>query len=150
MIAQVANDSLIIGDFNALLENKLLVVVDESESHGAVGASYKFSGRLKNLITEPTTTLINRKGFDAFKVCSCLRVMYCTNTIDALQIDLFDKRFFMLQCNPSRIGQTAFFDQMETILQKSMAGCCGISFTIENSPEKIGKIICRQRISNSK
>ena len=114
MIVQVANDSLIIGDFNALLENKLLIVVDESESHGA---SYKFSGRLKNLITEPTT-LINRKGFDAFKVCSCLRVMYCTNTIDALQIDLFDKRFFMLQCNPSRIGQTEFFDQMETIAKE--------------------------------
>lgn len=111
MITQVANDTLVVGDFNAILENKLIVIIDESEARGS---SYKFCGRLKNLISEPTN-VINKKGIDPYTIKSCLRVWYCTNTLDALNIELFDARFLVAQCNPSRVGQADFFNQMVKI-----------------------------------
>ena len=111
MMAQISNDELIVGTFNGVLEDKLIIIVDDPDSYGA---SHKCMGRLKNLITEPTVQ-VHRKGLEAYVKRSCTRVTYCTNTVDAICVELFDRRFLMSQCCPSRVGQSCFFDRLAKI-----------------------------------
>ena len=71
-------------------------------------------GRLKNLISEPKLQ-IHRKGCEAYTKRSCIRCMYCTNTLDAVSIEVFDKRFFVTQCNASKVGQMEYFEQLSKL-----------------------------------
>lgn len=111
LLVQVANDELIVGKFNSTIEDKLMIVVDDPDSYGA---SYKLMGRLKNLISEPKLQ-IHRKGCEAYTKRSCIRCMYCTNTLDAVSIEVFDKRFFVTQCNASKVGQMEYFEQLSQL-----------------------------------
>lgn len=114
LLIQIANDDLIVGTFNSSIEDKLIIIVDDPDSYGA---SYKLMGRLKNLISEPTAQ-IHRKCCEAYAKRSCVRCMYCTNTLDAISIEVFDKRFFVSQCNPSRVGQMDYFDQLAKLAKE--------------------------------
>lgn len=111
LLVQVANDDLIVGTFNSSIEDKLIVIVDDPDAYGA---SFKLMGRLKNLVTEPII-LIHRKNYEPYRKRSCVRCLYCSNTLDAISIEVFDKRFFVTQCSPSRVGQMEYFDNLAKI-----------------------------------
>ena len=83
--------------------------MDESKRRGV---SYENSGKLKNKITEPTCT-VTYKGEDPFDIRSCHRFIYCVNWLDAVDIELFDQRFCVIECSAQLRGQKEVFEQFD-------------------------------------
>jgi hypothetical protein len=48
---------------------------------------------------------------------SCHRWIYCVNWLDALNIELYDVRFCVIDCNPEYIGKKAIFDSIATLMK---------------------------------
>ena len=114
---QVDDENHVLGDFTSVLADHTIINIDESSKHGQ---SYTLCGKLKNKISEPTTS-ITRKGFDQYYTTSTHRYIYCINWKEALDIELFDMRFAVYECNPCYRGQKEKFDQIEEVLNANKA-----------------------------
>jgi hypothetical protein len=114
---QIDDENHILGDFTSVLSDHILINVDESSKHGQ---SYTLCGKLKNKISEPTIS-ITRKGFDQYYITSAHRFIYCVNWKEALDIELFDMRFAVYECNPCFRGQKEKFEQIDEVLNANKA-----------------------------
>ncbi len=114
---QIDDENHILGDFTSVLADHILINVDESSKHGQ---SYTLCGKLKNKISEPTIS-ITRKGFDQYYITSAHRFIYCVNWKEALDIELFDMRFAVYECNPCFRGQKEKFEQIDELLNANKA-----------------------------
>jgi hypothetical protein len=110
----VDDENHILGDFTSKLAKYFVLAVDESKRRGV---SYENSGKLKNKITEPTCT-VTYKGEDPFDIRSCHRFIYCVNWLDAIDIELFDQRFCVIECSAQLRGQKEVFEQFDVQVQE--------------------------------
>lgn len=113
----IDDENHILGDFTSVLADHILINVDESSKHGQ---SYTLCGKLKNKISEPTIS-ITRKGFDQYYITSAHRFIYCVNWKEALDIELFDMRFAVYECNPCFRGHKEKFEQIDEVLNANKA-----------------------------
>jgi hypothetical protein len=114
---QVDDENHVLGDFTSVLADHIIINIDESSKHGQ---SYTLCGKLKNKISEPQSS-ITRKGFDQYYITSAHRYVYCINYKEALDIELFDQRFLVLECDPRHRGQKEAFDNIERIINENKA-----------------------------
>ncbi|MBM7454511.1 hypothetical protein HNR62_000340 [Oceanisphaera litoralis] len=78
--------------FNAWEETALVVMVDEFNLSDVSSGTRKAANKLKNMVTEPTTTL-RKMRTDQQEVPSWSSFIFATNDIGALQIDAGDRRY---------------------------------------------------------
>jgi hypothetical protein len=85
----VLNAKHVVGDFNKVIQNKVLTVMDEV----SWGGDIKVNNTLKSLITQPTQQ-IEMKGFDAFEVNDYNNYIFCSNLNWPLAVESGDARIY--------------------------------------------------------
>lgn len=106
---KVAKPGAITGNFNAILENKLLVVADEAIKPGDPNAEAVW----KDMITSDTM-LLEPKGRDQYKAKNFVRLGVISNDDHVVNASLGDeRRYCVLRCGDGRMNDTKFFDGMK-------------------------------------
>jgi energy-coupling factor transporter ATP-binding protein EcfA2 len=103
----IANDQHLLGNFNAHLEGKLFLMVDEA----LFGKDPRIAGRYKALTTEPTM-VIERKGVDARTVANMLALLICSNSLAGVPIEPKDRRATVIQVANTKANDTAYFKEL--------------------------------------
>ena len=97
----------VIGNFNAILEQKYVICMDEALFAG----DRKKLERLKSLITEPTCR-IEQKYQPARIISSYHRFFAASNSDQFAHVELDDRRFLFLRVSRSRQGDSKYFDEV--------------------------------------
>ena len=107
----------VLGRFNVLLENKILIFADEF-----FAGSKKNTDFLKGLITEDTAT-IERKGIDSITVPSFSRLIMASNHDNIVKIEKDERRYLYLEVSEARKQDFAYFKTLKaTLSQPSFTG----------------------------
>jgi hypothetical protein len=103
----------VVGRFNSLMENKMLVVVNEITSNGK-NPKYETYEIMKSLISEKKQK-IERKGYEPITVNSYSRFLFCSNSEKPIHIEEGDRRYFVLKFkkNPDQKYYTDLADLLE-------------------------------------
>lgn len=101
---KVSQPSQLTGKFNNHLSDCLLLLAEESVFCGDKQAV----GVLNDLITSNTLS-IERKGADIYRMKSCMRLMMITNSEFAAPASKDERRYFVLDVNPQRAQDRAYF-----------------------------------------
>ncbi|WP_257265763.1 primase-helicase family protein [Endozoicomonas sp. ONNA2] len=108
---QVSSSEQLLGRFNALLADSLLIFMDEA----LWGGEKKLEGVLKTLITESRRT-IEFKHKDMVTMNNYNRLIMATNNDWAIPAGAEERRYFVLAVSDQRMQDTAYFqtitDQM--------------------------------------
>lgn len=97
----------LVGKFNAHLENKSLIVVNEPTWAGDKDAAAK----LKSMVTDPTLT-IERKHGGVYSVPNVLHYLFTTNADWAVPAGAGARRFFVLDVDPAKAGDADYFNAL--------------------------------------
>ena len=98
---------LIFGRFNSKIENKLLIVLNESNQKD----NSKIMDCLKNAITREVNEIEN-KGMKSYECRNYSSFVFLTNNISALKIEPTDRRFSTVVCNNNIIGDVDYFNNL--------------------------------------
>ena len=114
--------------FNGMLSSKLLAVVDEIREGGAGGSeSWRFSERLKSIVTEEMRTINPKYGRQSVE-WNCCRWLLFSNHRSALKLTETDRRFNVSICDElprspayyaqlySTLTQPGFIDAVAAVL----------------------------------
>jgi hypothetical protein len=104
---QIGRASHILGDHATALQNKVLCVLDEANYATLKG----HIDLVKDVITGKTLQL-NPKGKDMFVTRSIVNLLLTTNHDGPIPLDPGDRRWMALECNDSKKGDTAYFDEL--------------------------------------
>jgi len=107
----------ILGDFNASIENKLIITCDEQDGTNAA----QLTNEIKNLSTAPTIS-INKKGIDAYEVNNYALCFINSNSIAPVQVSETNRRFFINTCDASLLGpekSASFFQPMYDMMDNN-------------------------------
>lgn len=103
----------LVGHFNYHLRDVVLLFADEAFFAGDKANE----STLKTIVTERTLT-IERKGVDAETSANCIHLMMASNEKWVVPAGPDDRRYFVLDCLPDKVGDRAYFGamikQMET------------------------------------
>ena len=102
----VSDINHVIGQFNAQIERRFVVCMDEAMFVG----DKRSADRFKSVITEPTVT-IEQKYQPRRTIESYHRFFAASNHAHFAQVDTDDRRFVFLKVSESRKGDTAYWDQ---------------------------------------
>ena len=97
----------IIGDFNALLSGKLLIIGDELVGY----AGFKKSDFIKGMLTSPNIS-ITKKGVDTIAEKSFQRYIFTTNNEETLRISNNDRRICIVGVSSSMVGNREYFTKL--------------------------------------
>ena len=103
----VSNPKHVTGQFNAMLQDAVLVFADECFAANDKAAE----SALKSLITE-SRLRVESKGIDNMEARNCVHLIMATNAQWAISADLDDRRFFVLEVDDSRKVDTEYFGAM--------------------------------------
>lgn len=99
----VSNPEHVTGQFNILLQTAVVVFADECFAAGP-----KHTSALKALITEPQLR-VEAKGLDNLDVRNCVHLIMATNKEWAVEAELDDRRFFVIDVDRDRASDTDYF-----------------------------------------
>lgn len=91
--------------FNSFLKNATFVVVDENDA----GDRRASSDKLKHVITG-TTISINEKFRPAYTIKNCASFVFLSNHPDAVFLEQFDRRYFVLECRKRPLAPQFYAD----------------------------------------
>lgn len=94
----------IFGNFNSTLENKILVVVNESKSKTA----FEFDDAIKDAITRKEN-IIEPKGKDAYKNTNNIFYVFLTNNKNAIKVEENDRRFCAIEGDNTIANNNEYF-----------------------------------------
>jgi hypothetical protein len=98
--------------FNSEQEQALLCFLDEVNSGGA---AWKKSDQLKGILTRKFKT-INHKYGAQYTVPDFSSVFFATNNQSGIvKVDIGDRRYFMTECNNSRVGDVEYFNRLAAL-----------------------------------
>lgn len=100
----------VVGRFNNLLENCILLFADEF-----FAGSKKVTDTLKGMITEKTTT-IERKGIDTIEVNSFTRMIMASNHENIVSIEKDERRYFYLEVSEHVKQNKEYFDRLHNAI----------------------------------
>jgi hypothetical protein len=95
------------GRFNAHLEDKLMIVLEEAVWAGDKAAE----GTLKSLITDRLLP-VEAKGYDLREVDSYCRLFLNTNEHWAVPATRGERRFFVLKASDEKVGNEQYFEEL--------------------------------------
>lgn len=94
----------IIGKFNSLAANKLLICLDEA---GNYGGAFKMNDRIKSLITQETTCM-ELKGQDPTSVQDKSNIVFTTNNAWPVKREADYRRYFCQECSGAKVGDKKY------------------------------------------
>jgi len=100
----VTNPTHLVGQFNAHLEDCVLLFADEAFFAG----DRKHESVLKTLITEDVR-IVEHKGVNAEQRKSCLHLIMASNSDWVVPVALDDRRFFVLDVNDTKKEDRSYF-----------------------------------------
>lgn len=106
--AHVSSLRHLVGHFNSVLKDKLLIYADEAVWVGNKPAE----GILKALITEDTVH-IEPKGVDAFEVRNYMRLIVASNNDRVVPAGPSERRFCVIDVKPTRKQDHVYFSRIE-------------------------------------
>jgi phage/plasmid-associated DNA primase len=95
------------GRFNNLLENKVLVVINETEHNDTM----KTIGKIKDSITKPINK-IEYKGLNSFEQQNNVFYVYLTNNNNPIPLSASDRRICAIECNNEICNNGKYFDEL--------------------------------------
>lgn len=101
----VSNSKHLVGNFNAHLRDCVLLLADE----GFWAGNKAHESVLKTLVTEPQL-IIEGKGLDVETSANCIHLMMCSNEQWVVPTSYDERRYFMLDVLPDKIGNKEYFD----------------------------------------
>ncbi|MCC6425668.1 MAG: hypothetical protein IT435_02485 [Phycisphaerales bacterium] len=101
----VNNSKHLVGQFNAHLRDCVLLFADEAFFAGDKANE----SVLKTIVTERTIQ-VELKGVDAEASANCVHLMMASNEKWVVPAGYDDRRYFVLDCLPDRVGDRAYFD----------------------------------------
>lgn len=108
----ISGASQLTGEFNEHLSGKCYVFADES----AWGGDLKAADQLKSYVTE-STMVINRKFLARVEEPSAMHIMIASNNEWAVHLDKGDRRYTILDVNPSHKKDIKYFDALNIELK---------------------------------
>ena len=128
--------------FNAAHADKLLIFADDA----TIAEDKKDRSVLKSMITEPYS-IIEYKGKDSIPVKSCSRIIMATNENWAAPVDLYDRRYFVLDVDPVAKYNKEFFvslhkemeDQGPNALMSYLQGINLDGFDVKTFPDTLAR-----------
>lgn len=101
---QIAQSKQLIGNFNAHLEQALLIQVEE----GFFASNPAIEGPLKNLVTSEIR-MVERKGVDAFQVRDCARLLITSNEALVVPAGNDERRWAVFDVGAGRKQDHTYF-----------------------------------------
>lgn len=101
----IAQQRHLLGNFNAHLKDKLIVLAEEAFWAG----DHNAEGTLKDLITGDSQ-MVELKGRDAFPVNNYIRVLICSNHDWVIPAGQEERRFFVLDVGTAHMQDHAYFE----------------------------------------
>lgn len=102
----LTEQSQVVGRFNSLLENKILIFADEF-----FAGSKKHTDQLKGMITEKTAK-IERKGVDSIMVPSFSRLIMASNHENIVSIEKDERRYLYLEVSEDKKQNHNYFEAL--------------------------------------
>ncbi len=106
----LTEQSQVVGRFNSLLENKVLIFADEF-----FAGSKKHTDQLKGMITEKTAK-IERKGVDSIMVPSFSRLIMASNHENIVSIEKDERRYLYLEVSEERKQDHDYFEALRRVI----------------------------------
>jgi hypothetical protein len=100
----------VLGDFNSLIKDKIVVQLDELSGKDG----WAFREKLKGLITTKDIN-INEKGLKQYTQRSSLRVVLSSNRNSPIEISPDDRRFVVFRADPAKPNYQ-YFDRLGSVL----------------------------------
>lgn len=122
----VTNPRQLMGNFNAHLMDKVLVLADEA----VWGGDKTNEGILKVMISEDKR-VIEIKGKDAFEVDNCTGYGICSNNDWVVPVGRQERRFLILRTGSERQGDFAFWDKMYDVMSVEGGGLARMLYDLQ-------------------
>jgi hypothetical protein len=106
-------EELIFGRFNAAIENKLVIVLNETSSASTV----KMINGIKNAMTRKKNK-IEFKGVTAYDSSNHAAYVFLSNMLDAFKVEEGDRRMVAIQCLNNMIGDKNYFVNLRAEMEK--------------------------------
>jgi hypothetical protein len=114
---KTSDKNLIVGSFNDVLQDKVLVGLEE-----ALWAGDRIAGdKLKDMITAPRITL-HRKYWTPWQAPNHIGFIMTTNHVHAIGVDAGDRRYFPMTVADDKIGNFEWFRTIHESLDRGGAG----------------------------
>lgn len=120
---QIQGLNEITGQFNCLLRNCMLVVIDElsGQNFNKKGSNKSTFDALKRLITGDDFRLTD-KGVNSVLLANLISYMLFTNHDDSIFLEEKDRRAFMILANSLRLGDFNYFDNLRSAIMNEEVG----------------------------
>ena len=105
--ASVDKQESVMGKFNSVLENKLLLHLDEA----TFGGDKKYNSTLKSMVTSETYNL-EKKGRDIEVRRNYVKLMISSNENFAVPVDVDDRRLVFFNVSGHQCGNKKYFDDI--------------------------------------
>lgn len=137
---KISHRNHLVGNFNAHLQGKILVTVEEAIWAG----DHASGGVLKDLITSDET-LVEQKGFDPIPMSNYCRIGFISNEDWVVPAGFKDeRRFFVLETSEARKKDIEFFAAVDKQMESGGAEAMLAEFlSIKPTDEKLGWSILR-------
>ena len=110
-LTNIASIDDVVGQFNAITENKMLVVLNELSAAENTANKKSIHNKLKTLITDDIN-VINRKGIDQYESENVSNYMICSNEFNPLIISENDRRYVVTEVDNSKRGNATYFSKL--------------------------------------
>jgi len=119
-IAEVSKMDKVVGRFNAMLENKLLCVLNEA-SDCSSQESLSNQDKLKDLITNESI-VIERKGVDPYTIADICNYICFSNNHYVIKASTEMRRFVFYEVSDCHMGDHEYFQRLTDDFEKRNAG----------------------------
>lgn len=102
-----SNHQHVFGHFNAIIEDKIVIELNEA----MFGGDKQLSGPMKSALTDDTV-MITRKGKNSYPIKNQKKYFITSNEDFAIPVDKRGRRFLFLDVSPCRKGDTAYFNDL--------------------------------------
>ncbi|KAA6374510.1 MAG: hypothetical protein EZS28_029964 [Streblomastix strix] len=99
-----------VGKFNAVIENKMLVIANEMKNCG--DARMPNMDALKSIITD-SSFQVNEKYIPKRKVENVVNLIIVTNNVFPVKIENSDRRYVVCKCSSTHRGDSKYFDNLD-------------------------------------
>lgn len=108
-----SNHQHVFGHFNAIIEDKLVIELNEA----MFGGDKQLAGTMKSALTDDTIE-ITRKGKNPYPIKNQKKFFITSNEDFAIPVDKGGRRFLFLDVSPCRKGDEAYFNDLYGLINE--------------------------------
>jgi len=106
---------LIFGRFNGIIQDKVLIVINETSGKD----TFNLSDKIKASITNEKNT-IEKKGYEPFINTNCISFIFLSNNKNPVKINENDRRFMVFECNHKIANNHNYFLELNKEIESKV------------------------------